>query len=99
MIIILIIIFLVLEFINQYLFLKKIILIIKTKHKKYWKETNSFENMIFIYSPIIRYLLINHSKLPRDKNILKLAKTYRKIEIVKYFVIMMIVLLIIVLNY
>jgi hypothetical protein len=96
---ILLIIFFILEFINQYIYLKKIILITKTKHKQYWKKTKSFQNIIFTYSPMIRYLIVNHSKLPKDKEILKLAKFYRIIEIIKYFVIVLIVLLIIIARY
>lgn len=94
-IIVLIIIYLVLEFISQYKYLKKIIKKVKTKHKNYWKKTKSFENIIFTYSPLIRYCLINHKKLPKDKEILDLAKKYRKIEIIKYFIILLIVILII----
>jgi hypothetical protein len=96
---ILLIIFFILEFINQSMFLNKIIKITRNKHKEYWKKTKSFQNIIFTYSPMIRYLLIDHSKLPKNKEILKLAKNYRKIEIVKYFVIGLIVLLIIIVRY
>ena len=92
---ILILIYLVLEFISQYKYLNKILNKIKIKHKQYWKKTKSFQNIIFTYSPLIRYCLINHKKLPKDNEILDLAKKYRKIEIIKYFIISLIVILII----